>query len=316
MAIRGNYDASSNLFPNTGGTGSNGAILAGNTWYISVSGTLSGVFVGIGASIRALTNEPGQTLTNWRINHPLKARILIRSDTSAKWIEKNPILGYGEIAITQDANLLPKIKIGDGKKLWAVLDYLFEPEPNIYLAGDNVTIVGNVISVPGLSNIPVYSAGDNVTIVGNVISASTGLKGTVGGNDNNLLRASVGVNAEVQSSSVSVDDNGAIHGYAAKQITFSGVTATIDAASVPSGSVVRFTNASAVTATISSTIPPGWCCTCVQIGSGQVTFSVTGGALLNRQNHTRTFSQIAMVTLYCDSNTGTSPQVYMQGDTA
>jgi hypothetical protein len=64
---RGNYDASSNLFPATGGSGVAGAVLKGDLWYISVTGTLGGVSVPVGASVRALVDTPAQTSTNWSI---------------------------------------------------------------------------------------------------------------------------------------------------------------------------------------------------------------------------------------------------------
>jgi hypothetical protein len=64
---RGNYDASTNLFPSTGGSGTAGALLKGDLWYISVSGTLGGQIVDVGDSIRALTDAPGQTSGNWDI---------------------------------------------------------------------------------------------------------------------------------------------------------------------------------------------------------------------------------------------------------
>jgi hypothetical protein len=64
---RGNYDASSNLFPATGGSGVAGAVLKGDLWYISVTGTLGGVSVPVGASVRALVDAPAQTSTNWSI---------------------------------------------------------------------------------------------------------------------------------------------------------------------------------------------------------------------------------------------------------
>lgn len=64
---RGNYDASSNLFPSTGGSGIAGAVLTGDVWYISVAGTLGGTPVNVGDSIRALTDTPGQTSSNWGI---------------------------------------------------------------------------------------------------------------------------------------------------------------------------------------------------------------------------------------------------------
>ena len=64
---RGNYDASGNVFPSSGGSGTAGAILKGDLWYISVGGTLGGTSVVIGSSIRALTDTPGQTSSNWSI---------------------------------------------------------------------------------------------------------------------------------------------------------------------------------------------------------------------------------------------------------
>ena len=64
---RGNYNASSNVFPSTGGSGTSGAIMKGDLWYISVAGTLGGASVPVGASIRALVDSPAQTSTNWSI---------------------------------------------------------------------------------------------------------------------------------------------------------------------------------------------------------------------------------------------------------
>lgn len=64
---RGSFNASVNTFPATGGSGSAGAILKGDLWFISVAGTLGGVSVPVGASVRALANSPGQTSTNWNI---------------------------------------------------------------------------------------------------------------------------------------------------------------------------------------------------------------------------------------------------------
>lgn len=62
---RGSYDASSTTFPTAGGSGTAGAILKGDLWYISVAGTLGGTAVNIGDSIRALSDTPGQTASNW-----------------------------------------------------------------------------------------------------------------------------------------------------------------------------------------------------------------------------------------------------------
>lgn len=64
---RGTYNASSNTFPTTGGSGSGGAILKGDIWYVGTAGTLGGKAVAIGDSFRALVDSPGQTAGNWSL---------------------------------------------------------------------------------------------------------------------------------------------------------------------------------------------------------------------------------------------------------
>lgn len=64
---RGSYDASSNLFPSTGGSGTAGAIMKGDIWTINVQGTLGGVLMHIGDTVRSLVDSPGQTSTNWAL---------------------------------------------------------------------------------------------------------------------------------------------------------------------------------------------------------------------------------------------------------
>jgi len=64
---RGSYDASVNVFPSTGGSGTGGAILKGNLWTISVAGILGTKTVNVGDEIRALSDSPGQTSANWAI---------------------------------------------------------------------------------------------------------------------------------------------------------------------------------------------------------------------------------------------------------
>lgn len=64
---RGNYDASVNLYPSSGGSGTAGAIMKGDYWVVSVQGTIAGQLVTVGSSISAQVNTPGQTPTNWDI---------------------------------------------------------------------------------------------------------------------------------------------------------------------------------------------------------------------------------------------------------
>lgn len=65
---RGNYDASGDVFPSSGGSGVGGAVNKGDIWYISVAGTLGGTAVTAGYSIRALVDNPAQTSSNWAIS--------------------------------------------------------------------------------------------------------------------------------------------------------------------------------------------------------------------------------------------------------
>jgi len=61
------YDASPNTRPATGGSGTAGAILKGDTRVISVTGTLGGTVVAVGDYIIANTDTPWQTDGNWDI---------------------------------------------------------------------------------------------------------------------------------------------------------------------------------------------------------------------------------------------------------
>lgn len=65
LDYRGAYDASVNTFPASGGSGTAGAILKGDVWVISVSGTLGSVAIQAGDWIIANVDTPAQTTGNW-----------------------------------------------------------------------------------------------------------------------------------------------------------------------------------------------------------------------------------------------------------
>lgn len=65
---RGNFNASVNAYPSSGGSGTAGAILKGDIWTVSVGGTLpTGLVVVAGDTVRALVDTPGNTQANWAI---------------------------------------------------------------------------------------------------------------------------------------------------------------------------------------------------------------------------------------------------------
>ncbi len=63
---RGAFNASSNVFPSTGGSGAAGAILRGDTWTITMAGILGGTAVAPGDMVRAMADAP--TAADWNIN--------------------------------------------------------------------------------------------------------------------------------------------------------------------------------------------------------------------------------------------------------
>jgi hypothetical protein len=79
---RGNHNASTNLFPSTGGSGASGAVLKGDLWTVSVAGTLGGQAVQPGDTIRALTDAPGQTAGNWAVSYSGRKTVQVIASTA------------------------------------------------------------------------------------------------------------------------------------------------------------------------------------------------------------------------------------------
>lgn len=153
-------------------------------------------------------------------------------------------------------------------------------------------------------------------------AVGVGVGGSTGSTDNVLLRADGSGGATLQATGVTVSDADEIHGYLAKQNLQTGTTYTIDVAGADtdSGKIIDLANAAAIAVTLPNSAPAGFACTCVQAGAGQVTFTVAGGGsavLRNRQGHTKTAGQWAMVMLEVRSNAGgTAAEWVLGGDTA
>lgn len=66
---RGNYNASGNVFPSSGGSGAAGAVKKGDLWTIQAGGggTIGGIVVTPGDLVRSLIDTPGQTAANWAV---------------------------------------------------------------------------------------------------------------------------------------------------------------------------------------------------------------------------------------------------------
>lgn len=65
ISFRGTYNASLGVYPSTGGSGTSGAVRAGDNWVISTAGTIGGATYSVNDTLLALVNSPGQTSANW-----------------------------------------------------------------------------------------------------------------------------------------------------------------------------------------------------------------------------------------------------------
>jgi hypothetical protein len=219
----------------------------------------------------------------------------------------------------------------------SVDDYAIDISATAIGVFDRITMVGNhflgwsssTTEAVTLTNIDNVSFGLNVTHnftaalvtsgCTNVLELASQVTAAASLTNDTIVRGDGGANG-AQTSGITVSDADEIHGYLAKLNLQTGTTYTIDVAGIDtdSGKVVDLNNASAIAVTLPATAPVGFACTCVQTGAGQVTFASTGsGTLANRQSHTKTAGNKAMVTLYVRANAGGSAAAWiLGGDTA
>ena len=109
---------------------------------------------------------------------------------------------------------------------------------------------------------------------------------TVGTADTNVIGVSSGT----------VDLGGnALSNFDASVNTQTGTSYSLQSSDL--GKIVKFESGSAVTVTLPAGLGQGFTCTVVQYGAGQITFSASGSTLYNRQSHTKTAGQYAVVSL-------------------
>jgi hypothetical protein len=127
---RGNYNASSNAYPSSGGSGSGGSILKGDIWTISVAGTLpTGQLVEAGDTVRALVDSPGSTQANWAIaqnnigytpitNALNSSQIIVgNSSNLAAAVAMTGDISINNVGLTSYTGILPYSKFSNGTGL-------------------------------------------------------------------------------------------------------------------------------------------------------------------------------------------------------
>ena len=123
--------------------------------------------------------------------------------------------------------------------------------------------------------------------------ASTGVmttvKGTLNVDEAVTLDSTLDVAGNVTSS------GGSISGFDASLNDQTSTSYSLQ--SSDNGKVVTLNNANAITLTIPSGLGDGFNCLIVQKGAGQVTLSASGTTLINRQSHSKTAGQYAVVSI-------------------
>ena len=101
---RGSFSAAGGSYPSTGGSGTAGAILKGDIWTISVAGTLpTGQVVELGDTVRALTDSPGNTQSNWAIQQNNIGYVPANSTLTIS--TNSPLSGGGDLSTNRTLSI-------------------------------------------------------------------------------------------------------------------------------------------------------------------------------------------------------------------
>jgi hypothetical protein len=160
---RGNYDASGNTFPASGGSGAAGAIKKGDLWYISVAGTLGSVAVNVGDTVRALADTPGQTAGNWAVMENNLGYVPERSIDAAT--AKTTPVDADTVGLIDSAasNVLKKVTWSNIKAaLKSYFDTLYSP----ITSGGSFSATGGNITTDGLYTVHTFTTSGTFSVSG------------------------------------------------------------------------------------------------------------------------------------------------------
>ena len=144
-----------------------------------------------------------------------------------------------------------------------------------------------VITYTGSSSIETrahFSAGTGVTLTDGTIAV-----GQAVGTTDDVTFADGNFTGNVTSS------GGSISGFDASLNDQTGTTYSL--VSADNGKVITLNNSNGITLTVPSGLGSGFNCLIIQKGTGQIFISASGTTLINRQGHTKTAGQYAVVSI-------------------
>lgn len=169
-SARGNYDASTGVFPSTGGSGGGGAIVAGDRWTANVMGSIYGVVVAVSTPITCINSSPGQDSANWLIGELV---LPVGTRTELHNVSYGSGILYYELKNTTDPESVPNII-----------------RPNDYNSGTNPNqwvLVTSGGDLSARSNVDFYINKIQVQYLDNGASPFDAIVREISGESNNLL---------------------------------------------------------------------------------------------------------------------------------
>jgi len=192
---RGNYTpgvVSPGAYPSTGGSGTAGAVLKGDLWFIDAAGYLDTIPVVPGQSVRALVNTPGQTTANWDILD-IAGFINPPETTDNKVISEAEFIANGTSIVKYPSVLAVKDYIDNQVTLQGVLDNNHNLVDGINLQGTSAGA-----SMGAVTNINAFGSG----------AASGNLKNNVNAFGNNAANGNNGSSVNALGLNSAVNNQG------------------------------------------------------------------------------------------------------------
>lgn len=238
LDYRGSYNASTNLFPATGGSGTLGVILKGDFWICSVAGTLGGVAVTPGDLIIAIIDTPGQTAANWDlIPHNLGSYVTSVSGTTNRITSTGGQTPAIDISSTFEALL--------GKVANPLSQFAATTSAQLRSVLSDETGTGFAYFQGGDAGTPSALVGTNITGTGASFTAGNATKLTTG--------RTIAITGDLAYTSPTFDGSG--------NVTAAGTLATVNSnvgtfGSATQGSVITVNGKGLITAASNVTITP------------------------------------------------------------
>ncbi|WP_291209032.1 hypothetical protein [Hyphomonas sp.] len=244
VVLRGAWDASSGIFPSTGGGGTAGAVIAGDSWIVEVAGTVGGVAFSVDDRLIALADAPSTTVyaANWlKADYSdLLTGVTLGAALAACAAKTTPVdadvVGLGDSA---DSGILKKLTWANIKAtLKTYFDPIYADAPTVrtLLGFPNVTTDSRLVRHDGTtggqqsSSVTVNDSGDTSGVRNFTMSGALALTGDISptalsANTNDYNPTGLSTAARIrQDATTNIELTGLAGGTDGRQIVFHNIS--------------------------------------------------------------------------------------------